>query len=136
MTLSEFEFSYCPTGLLFRNSVNYQVLPKNWSYVLPSNACYIPIEQHNSIPLGTKGLFCQNHFIKELMSQQAQNNTCFRNKLEEKYSKQKYECFEGMVQHQLQETSANRCKFCWCNGKKPQKRSPLSMTSAYVVQLV
>lgn len=70
------------------------------------------------------------------MSQQAQNNTCFRNKLDEKYSEKKYECFEGVVKHQLQGTSANRCIFCWCNGEKPQKRSLLGMTSGYVVQFV
>lgn len=68
------------------------------------------------------------------MSQQAQNNTCFRNKLDEEYSEQKYECFEGMVKQQLQETSANGCKFCWYNGEKPQKRSLLGTTSVYVVQ--
>lgn len=95
--------------------------------------------QLNSTPptqptLGIKGLSCQNHFIKELTSQQAQSNTCFRNnKSDEKYSEQKYECFEGMVNHQLQETSANRCKFCWCNGKKSQKRRLLAIL---VVQFV
>lgn len=58
------------------------------------------------------------------MSQQAKSNTCFRNKLDEKFSEQKQKWIEGMEKHPFQETSANKCEFCWCNGEKTQKKKP------------